>query len=201
MVRCTWYNSNVIVCQLYLIQHYVIVCQWLVAGLWFSPGAPVSPTNKTDCHNITEILLNSIAPLSPLKLWVWILLMERCTWYNIMWSSLSVTCVRSVVFFKFLREFEMTIKRFVCATPTFWTSIPQNFAYLIITKWRLTYFYWTIFENVFALFYLVCTHKYFYVLNGHYKNVQGIFHKRRRVDYFLCKKLPQLNCLFSSIFM
>ena len=25
--------------------------------------------------------------------------MARCTWYNIMWSSLSVTCCRSVVFF------------------------------------------------------------------------------------------------------
>ena len=25
--------------------------------------------------------------------------MARCTWYNIMWSSLSVTCSRSVVFF------------------------------------------------------------------------------------------------------
>ena len=30
------------------------VCQWLVAGWWFSP---VSSTNKTDCYNITEILL------------------------------------------------------------------------------------------------------------------------------------------------
>jgi hypothetical protein len=28
-----------------------------VAGLWFSPGPPVSSTNKTDCHDITEILL------------------------------------------------------------------------------------------------------------------------------------------------
>jgi uncharacterized protein (DUF1499 family) len=28
-----------------------------VAFLWFSPGTPVSSTNKTDCHNITEILL------------------------------------------------------------------------------------------------------------------------------------------------
>ena len=34
------------------------VCQWLTAGRWFSPGAPDSSTNKTDCHNITEILLN-----------------------------------------------------------------------------------------------------------------------------------------------
>jgi hypothetical protein len=31
--------------------------QWLATGLWFSPGTPVSSTNKTDCYNITEILL------------------------------------------------------------------------------------------------------------------------------------------------
>ena len=33
------------------------VCQWLVAGRWFSPDTPVSSTNKTDRHDITEILL------------------------------------------------------------------------------------------------------------------------------------------------
>ena len=33
------------------------VCQWLAAGLWFSPGLPVSSTNKTNCHDITELLL------------------------------------------------------------------------------------------------------------------------------------------------
>ena len=33
------------------------VCQWLMAGQWFSPGTPVSSTNKTDHHDITEILL------------------------------------------------------------------------------------------------------------------------------------------------
>ena len=33
------------------------VCQLLETGLWFSPGPPVSSTNKTDCHNITKILL------------------------------------------------------------------------------------------------------------------------------------------------
>jgi hypothetical protein len=27
------------------------------SGRWFSPGIPVSPTNKTDRHDITEILL------------------------------------------------------------------------------------------------------------------------------------------------
>jgi hypothetical protein len=43
------------------------VCQWLASGRWFSPGTPVSSTNKTDRHVITEILLktaslNTITP-------------------------------------------------------------------------------------------------------------------------------------------
>jgi hypothetical protein len=33
------------------------VCQWLPTGRWFSPGPPVSSTNKTDLHDITEIFL------------------------------------------------------------------------------------------------------------------------------------------------
>ena len=33
------------------------VCQWLATGRWFSLGSPVSSINKTDCHNIAEILL------------------------------------------------------------------------------------------------------------------------------------------------
>jgi hypothetical protein len=41
-----------------------------VIGLWFSPGSPVTSTNKTDCHDITEILLKvalntiTLTPLS-----------------------------------------------------------------------------------------------------------------------------------------
>ena len=33
------------------------VCQWLPTVRWFSLGTPVSSTNKTDHHDITEILL------------------------------------------------------------------------------------------------------------------------------------------------
>jgi hypothetical protein len=33
------------------------ICQWFAAGWWFSPGTPVSSTNKTDCHDIAEILI------------------------------------------------------------------------------------------------------------------------------------------------
>ena len=32
-------------------------CLWLATGWWFSPGTSVS-SNKIDCHNITETLLN-----------------------------------------------------------------------------------------------------------------------------------------------
>jgi hypothetical protein len=50
LAKMKWYVcSNV---------HYVIkVCQWLIAGQWFSPDPPVSSTNKIDRHDITEILL------------------------------------------------------------------------------------------------------------------------------------------------
>ena len=44
----------------YLIQHCDKGCQWLATGRWFSPGPPVSSTNKTDRHNITEILLKEV---------------------------------------------------------------------------------------------------------------------------------------------
>ena len=41
--------------------HYLtlstINSQWLATDRWFSLGPLVSSTNKTDCHNITEILL------------------------------------------------------------------------------------------------------------------------------------------------
>ena len=33
------------------------VCQWLTAGQWFFHGTPVSSTNKTNLHVISEILL------------------------------------------------------------------------------------------------------------------------------------------------
>jgi hypothetical protein len=53
-----YHNSSMTCIEVYSIQHYVIkVCQLLAKGQWFSPGTPVSSTNKTDRHDITEILL------------------------------------------------------------------------------------------------------------------------------------------------
>jgi precorrin-6B methylase 2 len=50
---CTEFESR----SRWCVQHYVKVCQRLATGRWFSPGSPVSSTNKTDRHDITEILL------------------------------------------------------------------------------------------------------------------------------------------------
>jgi hypothetical protein len=51
-------NSNPAQGDVYSIQHYVIkFVSDFVAGRWLSPGPTVSPTIKTDCHDITEILL------------------------------------------------------------------------------------------------------------------------------------------------
>jgi hypothetical protein len=51
-------SSNPAHGEVYLIQHYVIkfVSDLQQVGVFF-PGTPVSSTNKTDRHDITEILM------------------------------------------------------------------------------------------------------------------------------------------------
>jgi hypothetical protein len=46
MERWTWYTT---LCD--------EDCQWLATGRWFSSDTPVTSTNKTDRHDIAEILL------------------------------------------------------------------------------------------------------------------------------------------------
>jgi hypothetical protein len=41
-----------------------------MAGRWFSPGTPVSSTNKTDRHDITEILLKVALTIIKLILYI-----------------------------------------------------------------------------------------------------------------------------------
>ena len=65
------------------------VFQWLVAGQWFSPGTPVSSINKTDRHDITEILLqvavNTLTPTLSLNVWQ----VSRGTWQNDLLTSIG----------------------------------------------------------------------------------------------------------------
>jgi hypothetical protein len=49
-------SANPVHGDVYSIQQYVINLV-SATGRWFSPGTPVSSTNKTDRHDITEILL------------------------------------------------------------------------------------------------------------------------------------------------
>ena len=72
-----WYcSSNPTHGEVHSIQHYMIkfVTSWLASGQRFYPGTPVSITNKTDRHDVTEILLkvalNNLYPLIP-RLGVW----------------------------------------------------------------------------------------------------------------------------------
>jgi len=70
------------------------VYQWLVSGGWFYTGTPVSSTNKTDRHDITEILLilalNTIAHPTHLG---WSL---GCIWKLLILSLKKNTNKRSV---------------------------------------------------------------------------------------------------------
>jgi hypothetical protein len=43
--------------EVYSIQQYVLNLSVTCDTRWFSPSTPVSSTNKTDCHDITEIVL------------------------------------------------------------------------------------------------------------------------------------------------
>ena len=46
------------------------VCQWLATGQWYSLVIPVSSTNKTDHHDITEMLLKvTLNTINPNPLW------------------------------------------------------------------------------------------------------------------------------------
>ena len=58
------------------------VCQWLVTSRWFSPGTSVLSTNKTDRHDITEILLKGALKhqkTNQSEFWVDYFLRRYCT--------------------------------------------------------------------------------------------------------------------------
>jgi hypothetical protein len=43
----------------------IFINQEIATGRWFSPGTPVFSTNKTDRHDISEILLMALNTISP----------------------------------------------------------------------------------------------------------------------------------------
>ena len=90
--------------EMYSIQHYVIkVWQWLAKGRWSFPGTPVSSSNKTDRHNIAEILLKvalNTTTLTPKSRERMILLWNiGVVWYKLSWTLLqTVDPIKQICF-------------------------------------------------------------------------------------------------------
>jgi hypothetical protein len=87
------------------------VCQWLVAGWWFSPDTLVSSTNKTDHHDIAEILLK--VALNTLTLTLNLVINEKkycCLWLEstAIWTYLRNQYKINVVF-ELLSKLELII--------------------------------------------------------------------------------------------
>ena len=74
------------------------VCQWLAPGQWLSPGTPVSYTNKTDIHDITELLLKVALKTTHLGqshchlLPIWfIFVWFTSSWHGCSWNTAQLT--------------------------------------------------------------------------------------------------------------
>jgi hypothetical protein len=74
---CFLWHHNIHVTRTVMDWWYVdTFFQWLAIGQWFSPGPPPSCTNKSERHDITEILLK----------WRYTPSSKRCHWLAITWS-------------------------------------------------------------------------------------------------------------------
>ena len=62
------------------------ICQWLATGWCFSPITMISPTNKTDHHDITEILLK--VALNTITITHWLI-----------WTSIVIYKSKAVFFY------------------------------------------------------------------------------------------------------
>jgi hypothetical protein len=68
------------------------VCPWLAADLWFSIGTHVSSTNKTDRHNITEIVTKvalSTITTSPFQ--------ELGAYQNVIFTEPQIHCHTNII--------------------------------------------------------------------------------------------------------
>ena len=88
--------------------------------MWFSPGTPVFSTNKTDCHDITEILLKVELKHDKHNLFPSILFDEYCKSTFIRWHQFSWFLKNAVILgflnscFKHYRQQSMRKLYFVC---------------------------------------------------------------------------------------
>ena len=60
------------------------VCQWLAIGWWFSLGTPLSPINKTDRHDIAEILMTVALNIKTITHQTLYLVINLCSVINLL---------------------------------------------------------------------------------------------------------------------
>jgi hypothetical protein len=118
--RLTRLNSyaNLVHGEVYSIQHYVIkfVSELRQAGGFLRVlRYPVSSTNKSDRHDITEILLKVALNTIILTL---NLSLEKITVTSHLYS------IEDIIDYNFLSSQENIIGKSVCTTTTFWIEIP-----------------------------------------------------------------------------
>jgi hypothetical protein len=104
------------------------VCQWLAAGQWFSPGSLVSSISKTNCHDITEILLKvALSTITlTLKLSSDFLLGSNIykivLYFYLKFFLLSIALCRTVLYF-YLKFFLLSIA--LCRTGTIFPVVSE----------------------------------------------------------------------------
>ena len=107
------------------------VCQWLATGQWFSPGTPVSSTNKTDCHDYiptTYIFTYCVNQYHYESLWVvmWLVHATGKTWYKVLYQHtmyvISLSNISIKTNFKQITKIvlKLTYKKCICTIPWVW---------------------------------------------------------------------------------
>jgi len=73
------------------------VCQWIPTDRWFSPGLPVSSTNKTDRHDITTNCIVFGLTWSGLKPLIYSTWCEQTNHYTTNWvANFERKCLRFI---------------------------------------------------------------------------------------------------------
>ena len=118
------------------------VCQWLATGRWFSPGTLVSSTNKTDPHDITEILLKvalKTITLTPNHKKIQLKCINYVTKWLYRWKQIFIVCHSHWIFF--LTHLWIWLKRNnfknvtkSCQNQTVWIGLKQTTKHMIWLK-------------------------------------------------------------------
>ena len=90
------------------------ICLWLGTGRWFSQCTQVSSTNKTDRHNITEILLKWHNTINQFLIYSWNVSVQmtygKSTLHYslLLWWQKIHTCLLNIIYRKNIFCFKIT---------------------------------------------------------------------------------------------